>query len=194
MKVSTKTIAICGVLVAAMSTAAAVTAAVGDKGVNVHKFKMKSIDGEDVELSGYDGKVMLIVNVASKCGLTPQYEELQALHERYSDKGLAILGFPANDFMGQEPGTESEIKSFCKKNYGVTFDMFSKISVKGDDIHPMYAELTSKEKNGEYGGEIQWNFDKFLADKDGNVIARFSPRTKPNDAAIVSAIEAQLAK
>ena len=186
--------AVCAALVAAMLTAGAVIAAEGAKGVNVHKYTMKSIDGQDVDLSKYDGKVLLIVNVASKCGLTPQYKDLQALHDKYSDKGLAILGFPANNFMGQEPGTNSEIKAFCTENYGVKFDMFSKISVKGDDIHPMYAELTSKEKNGEYGGDIQWNFDKFLADKDGNIIARFSPRTVPSDESITSAIEANLAK
>lgn len=160
--------------------------------LNVHSYTMADIDGTDVELSKYDGKVMLIVNVASKCGLTPQYADLVKLHDQFSGQGLAILGFPANNFLRQEPGTEAEIKEFCTSEFGVEFDMYSKISVKGDDIHPFYADLTSNEKNGEFGGEIRWNFNKFLVDRHGNVIARFEPKVKPSDAEVVAAIEGAL--
>ena len=147
------------------------------------------IQGNEVDLAKYKGQVALIVNVASKCGLTPQYEQLNAVYEKYKDRGLAMLGFPANNFMGQEPGTNEQIQQFCKVNYGVTFDIFSKISVKGKDMAPLYQFLTSKEKNGEFGGNISWNFDKFLVGRDGKVIARFNPRTKPDAAEVITAIE-----
>lgn len=157
-------------------------------------FTMDSIDGKPVKLSKYAGKVVLMVNVASKCGLTPQYEELEALHEKYHDKGLAVLGFPANEFGKQEPGSNEEITEFCKKNYGVEFDMFSKVVVKGDDKCDLYKFLTSKEKNGKFGGDISWNFEKFLVNKKGEVVARFEPRTKPDAPEVIKAIEAELAK
>src|SRR5215218_3313282 len=157
-------------------------------------FTMDSLDGKPVDLSKYQGKVVMIVNTASKCGNTPQYEKLQKLHEKYNDKGLAILGFPANDFKSQEPGTNEDIAAFCKKNYGVTFDMFSKIVVKGEGQAPLYKFLTSPETNPKYAGDITWNFEKFLIGKDGKVVARFKPKTQPDSDEVVKAIEAELAK
>lgn len=164
----------------------------GTKVTSVLDFTMNSIDGKPVELSKYKGKVILIVNVASKCGLTPQYTQLQSTYEKYNEKGLVVLGFPANNFMGQEPGSDKDIKQFCSTNYNVTFDLFSKISVKGDDMHDLYRFLTSKEANGEHAGPIQWNFDKFLVDREGKVIGRFGPRTKPDDKKVIAAIETAL--
>ena len=137
---------------------------------------------------------MLIVNTASKCGLTPQYKQLEALHEEYGAQGLAILGFPANEFGKQEPGTNSEISQFCAKNYGVKFDMFEKVVVKGEGICPLYQYLTSKETNPDHAGEISWNFEKFLIGRDGKIVARFAPRVKPSDEKVVAAIKAELAK
>lgn len=157
-------------------------------------FRVQTINGKEADLAQYRGKAVLIVNVASKCGLTPQYEQLQALHAKYKDRGLAILGFPANNFMGQEPGTNEEIKSFCKENYGVEFDMFAKISVAGEDIAPLYAFLTSEEKNGQFAGPIKWNFTKFLVNREGKVVARFEPRTKPDEPAVIEAIEKTLSE
>ena len=156
------------------------------------EFKVKDIDGKKIDLSKYEGKVVLMVNVASKCGLTPQYEQLQALHDEYAEKGLAILGFPANNFGKQEPGTNKAIKRFCTSKYDVKFDMFAKVSVKGDDQCELYKFLTSKEDNGKFGGEIKWNFTKFLIGRDGKVISRFEPRTKPDAKEVVSAIEKAL--
>jgi glutathione peroxidase len=157
-------------------------------------YVVKGIDGNDVDLSAYAGNVLLIVNVASKCGLTPQYEDLEALYQKYKDEGLRILAFPANNFLSQEPGTNEEIKSFCSTKYNVTFDLFAKVSVKGDDIAPLYEELTSKEKNGRFGGSIKWNFSKFLIARDGQVVDRFAPQTSPSDEEVVAAIERELAK
>ena len=162
------------------------------EGASVLDHKMKDIDGKEVDLADYKGKVVLIVNVASKCGLTPQYEQLVAINKKYKDQGFTILGFPANNFMGQEPGTYAVIKTFCSTTYGVDFPIFSKISVKGDDQDPLYAELTSKEANGEFGGDIKWNFDKFLVNKDGKVVARFDPPVKPDSAEIIAKIESEL--
>lgn len=156
-------------------------------------FTLPDIDGHDVPLSKYKGQVVLLVNVASKCGLTPQYQQLEELHEKYADKGLRILAFPANNFAGQEPGQNAEIKAFCTAKYNVKFDLFGKISVKGDDQHALYKFLTSKDKNGEFGGDIEWNFAKFLVDRDGKVIARFPSKMRPDDKHVVSAIEAALA-
>ena len=156
---------------------------------SIYEFSMKNIDGQDVKLDAYKGKVVMIVNTASKCGLTPQYEGLQALYDKYKDRGFVVLGFPANNFMGQEPGTEKEIKEFCTLKYNVTFPMFSKISVKGTDQHPFYTFLTNKQSNPGFDGDITWNFEKFVADKNGKIVARFSPKTKPDDAAIAKAIE-----
>lgn len=159
---------------------------------SVYDFKMKDIDGKEVKLSSYKGKVSLVVNTASKCGNTPQYEGLQNIYNKYKDKGFVILGFPANNFMGQEPGTEKEIKDFCTLKYNVTFPMFSKVSVKGEDQTPLYTYLTSKEINPNFAGDVTWNFEKFLIDGNGKVIARFSPKTKPEDPKVIEAIEAAL--
>jgi glutathione peroxidase len=166
-------------------------AAMAGEGAYVLDHKFKDIDGKDVDLEKYKGKVVLMVNTASQCGLTPQYKDLQALYDKYAAKGLSIVGFPANNFGSQEPGTESEIKEFCLKNYGVKFDMMSKSSVKGDDTNDVFKELTGAE-NGEFAGEIKWNFTKFLVGKDGKVIARFEPRTAPNDPSVTAAIEKAL--
>ncbi len=157
-------------------------------------FKMESIDGQDVDLSKYKGEVVLIVNVASKCGLTPQYEQLEAVYSKYKDKGLAVLGFPANEFGKQEPGTNEEIKAFCSSKYNVDFPMFAKIVVKGDGINPLYEFLTSEKTNPGMAGDIQWNFEKFLVGRDGKVIKRFSPRVKPDAPEVIEAIESELSK
>jgi len=164
----------------------------GEEGtVQVTKYTMKDIDGQQVDLARYQGKVLMVVNVASKCGLTPQYTQLVEIRKKYKDQGFEILGFPANNFMGQEPGTNEEIKTFCSTRYGVEFPIFSKISVKGGDIDPLYAELTSTEKNGQFGGDIKWNFTKFLVGKDGRVIKRFAPNDSPES--LKGDIEAALA-
>jgi len=151
-----------------------------DKPMNtIYDFKVKTIDGKEMTLEQYKGKVMLIVNVASKCGFTPQYDGLEALYEKYKDKGLVVLGFPCNQFGSQEPGTEAEIQKFCRVNYGVSFPMFSKINVNGDDTHPLYVYLKS-EQPGILGSEgIKWNFTKFLVDKSGKVVDRFGSSTSP---------------
>jgi glutathione peroxidase len=157
-------------------------------------FKMKRLDGKEANLADYKGKVVLIVNTASQCGLTPQYEGLEALHEKYGKEGLAILGFPANEFGKQEPGTNDEIATFCKKNYGVKFDMFSKVIVKGEGQCPLYQFLTSKETNPKFAGPISWNFEKFLINRDGEVVSRFKPQVEPDSSEVVGAIEKELAK
>jgi len=160
---------------------------------SVYDFTLKSIDGQPTPLSDYHGKVLLLVNVASRCGFTPQYTALESLYEKYKDRGLVIVGVPANNFMGQEPGTNEEIKTFCSKKYNVTFPMMSKLSVKGEDKTPLYEFLTSKEADPKFGGEIQWNFTKFLFDRNGNPIARFEPATKPDSPEVITAIESALA-
>jgi glutathione peroxidase len=157
----------------------------------VHEFKMKSIDGKEVNLSEYKGKVLLIVNVASRCGLTPQYTQLQALHEKYADMGVVVIGVPCNQFGGQEPGTEAEIKQFCSTKYDVTFPMMGKVDVNGAKQDPLYAFLKSKSDKTE---DISWNFEKFVVGKDGKVAGRFSPRVKPDAPEVVEAIEAALKK
>jgi len=157
---------------------------------SVLRHTMHNIDGEPVNLAEYRGQVALIVNVASKCGFTSQYEGLEALYRRYREDGLVLLGFPANNFMGQEPGTNEEIKTFCSTKYDVTFPIFAKISVKGKDIAPLYQDLVSEEYSGKHGGSIKWNFTKFLVGRDGIVRARFGSRTKPLDPQVVRAIEA----
>ncbi|HEY4313012.1 MAG TPA: glutathione peroxidase [Pirellulales bacterium] len=156
-------------------------------------FQMKSLDGKPVELSKYQGKVVLIVNVASRCGLTPQYKGLEALHEKYADQGLAILAFPANEFGAQEPGTDTEISEFCTTKYGVKFDMFSKVKVKGEGQCPLYKFLTSSETDPKFPGDIKWNFEKFLIDRNGNIVNRFEPKVTPESSDVVQAIEAALA-
>jgi glutathione peroxidase len=146
---------------------------------NFHDFEAKTISGETIKMSDFKGKKLLVVNVASKCGFTPQYEELQKLYETYGGDNFEIIGFPANNFMKQEPGTDEEIKSFCKVNYGVTFTMMSKISVKGNDIDPIYQWLTTKDENGVMDAPIKWNFQKFLIDENGNLVAKYAPKDKP---------------
>jgi glutathione peroxidase len=153
-------------------------------------FTMKSIDGKDVKLSKYKGSVVLMVNTASKCGLTPQYAKLEELYKKYKDKGLRILAFPANNFGAQEPGSDPQIKEFCTLNYKVSFDLFSKISVKGSDIHPLYQYLTTQPK---VAGDVEWNFAKFLVDRKGNVAGRFKAPVDPTSDEVVKAIEAALA-
>jgi glutathione peroxidase len=182
--------------VAAMAVAAGTSAADkdGDKKPAALSFKMNSLDGKEVDLSKYQGQVLLVVNVASECGLTPQYEQLQALHEKYGEKGLAVLGFPCNQFGKQEPGTAEEIKEFCKSNYGVKFDLFAKVEVNGTGACPLYKHLTSLETKPVGAGKISWNFEKFLIGRNGEVAARFGPRTKPDAPDVVKAIEAELAK
>ncbi len=157
--------------------------------MNVHDFSAKTIDGRDVKLADYKGHPLLIVNVASKCGLTPQYEGLEKLNKELGPKGLRVLGFPANEFGAQEPGTNEDIKSFCTSNYGVDFDMFEKVVVKGEGMHPLFEYLTKQSK---FAGEIKWNFNKFLVDKNGEVVARFEPKVEPNSPEVRKAIEQQL--
>ena len=158
----------------------------------VHEFSLPSIDGTPAPLSVYKGKVALIVNVASQCGYTPQYAGLEKLYEKYKDKGLVVLGFPANNFGAQEPGTNDEIKTFCETNYGVEFPLFEKIEVNGDGRHPLYEQLTAKADAEGNAGDIQWNFEKFLVSPEGDVVARFRPLVTPEDAVLTEAIESQL--
>lgn len=178
----------------------------------IYEIPVETIDGEETNLGKYKGEVLLVVNVASKCGLTPQYEGLQRLYERYHDRGLEVLGFPANNFLGQEPGTETEIKEFCDKNYKVKFPLFSKISVKGDDRHELYKYLTEtkpetdvndgglEENLRSYGSarskpsEVLWNFEKFLIGKNGEIAARFAPDVKPDDERLIEKVEEELGK
>lgn len=176
------------IVVAAVSTFALAASARADLPLSG---TMKSIDGTDVDLGSYQGKVVLVVNVASRCGATPQYEGLQALYEKYKDKGFVVLGFPANDFGAQEPGSDDQIKEFCTSKYDVSFPMFSKITVKGADKPKLYQVLT---ETADPAGDIGWNFEKFLIGKDGKVAGRFKTRVSPDDAALVGAIEAALAK
>ena len=161
---------------------------------SVLDFKVKDIDGAEVPLSKYQGKVLLIVNTASQCGLTPQYKGLEALYEKYKGQGLEVLAFPANEFGMQEPGTDEQIKEFCTSKYNVTFPVFSKIVVKGQGIHPLYAFLTSESTNPGHAGAIGWNFAKFLVDRKGEVVARFDPKTAPESEDLVQAVEKALAE
>lgn len=156
--------------------------------------KMKTLGGKDVDLNAYKGKVLLVVNVASKCGLTPQYKELEALHEKYGKDGLAVVGFPCNQFGGQEPGDAEAIAEFCDTKYGVKFDLMEKIDVNGDKAAPIYKQLTATDAKPAGSGNISWNFEKFVIGKDGKVVARFSPKTKPDDKEVVATIETELKK
>jgi glutathione peroxidase len=158
----------------------------------IHEFTLNSIDGKPVPLADFKGKVVLLVNVASRCGFTPQYAGLEALYQKYKDRGLVVLGFPANNFKSQEPGTDEEIKTFCSTKYQVTFPMFAKISVKGSDQAPLYQFLTGKNANPSTGGAIGWNFTKFLADKNGQIIARFASSVTPESPEVIQAIEKAL--
>jgi glutathione peroxidase len=158
---------------------------------SVYDFTLPSIDGSDASLSQYKGKVLLLVNVASKCGYTPQYAGLESLYEKYKDQGLVVIGFPANNFGAQEPGTNEEIKTFCTRTYHVSFPMYAKVSVKGGDKTPLYHYLT-EEANSTTNGEIKWNFTKFLVDRNGKVIARFESKITPDDAGLTGTVEKAL--
>jgi len=161
---------------------------------SVLDFHVKDIDGNDVELAKYRGKVLLLVNTASQCGLTPQYEGLESLYEKYKAQGLEVLAFPANEFGMQEPGTNEQIKTFCSTKYNVSFPLFSKIVVKGEGIHPLYQFLTSESTNPGHAGEIGWNFAKFLVNRKGEVVARFDPKVKPESPEVQAAVEKALAE
>ena len=161
---------------------------------SIYDFTMQSIDGQPVSLKSYSGKVVLLVNVASKCGFTPQYAGLEALYQKFKDRGLVIVGIPANNFAQQEPGTNEEIKTFCSRKYNVTFPMMAKVSVLGDDKTPLYRYLTDKSADPKFGGDIKWNFTKFLFDRNGNPVARFEPAVTPDSAEVQSAIESALGK
>ena len=158
---------------------------------SIHEFTVISIDGDSLNLSEFKGKKMMVVNTASKCGLTPQYKELEALYREFKDSNFVIVGFPANNFMAQEPGTDDEIAAFCSKNYGVSFPMMSKISVKGKDMHPVYKFLTSLSENGLEDNEVKWNFQKYLIDENGFLVRVISPTTAPNDPEIISWIKSK---
>jgi len=174
-----KKLLIAGLMVSAMALAA----------TSIYDFTLNTIDGAPAPLSAYKGKVVLVVNVASKCGYTPQYAGLQKLYEKYKDKGFVLIGVPANNFGGQEPGTNEEIKTFCTRNYSVTFPMMSKVSVKGEDRTPLYRYLTEST-----GGEVEWNFTKFLIDRKGNIASRFSSKVTPESPDMTGAIEKALAQ
>jgi len=158
---------------------------------SIYDINVKDINGKETSLSAYKGKVLLIVNVASKCGLTPQYKALEAVFEKYKDKGFQVLGFPCNQFAGQEPGTNEEIKQFCSSNYNVTFPLFDKIEVNGPNRHPLYVALAGDQSP--YPGNIKWNFGKFLIGRDGKIIKRFEPKTTPDSTEVAQAVEAALA-
>ena len=164
----------------------------GQAGKSFYDFTVKTIDNEDFNLSSLKGKKVLVVNTASKCGFTPQYAELEKLYKEYGGEKFVIIGFPANNFLGQEPGTNEEIKNFCQLNYGVTFPMMAKISVKGKDQHPLYQWLTTKALNGVMDAEVKWNFQKYLVNRNGVVVGKFAPTTKPTDPELIKAIESQL--
>src|SRR5438876_3492884 len=158
----------------------------------IYDIDMNTLEGEPATLAQHKGKALLLVNVASKCGLTPQYTGLEALHEQYGPRGFSVLGFPCNQFLGQEPGTAEEIREFCSTSYGITFPLFEKIEVNGEGRHPLYDELTSVADADGYTGDIRWNFEKFLVSADGEIVARFNPTITPEDPALVGAVEAQL--
>ncbi len=184
------TMLLTGVVAACVSTSFA-----EEKPVSALNFTMKAIDGKEVDLAKkYDGKVVLVVNVASKCGLTPQYEELEALHEKFANKGLAVVGVPCNQFGKQEPGSDKEILDFCQSTYNVKFDLLSKVDVNGETACPLYKHLTSVETKPTGPGKISWNFEKFVIGKNGEVVARFAPRTAPDAPEVLKTIEEELAK
>jgi glutathione peroxidase len=158
----------------------------------IHDFSLRTIDGADKRLSAYEGRVLLVVNVASACGYTPQYAGLEKLHDAYGPRGLSVLGVPANDFGAQEPGTDAEIKAFCTTKYGARFDMFAKVAVKGEKMHPLYDFLQNPATNPSFGGPVKWNFTKFLVGKDGTVLGRFESKVEPTSPELVQAIEKAL--
>jgi glutathione peroxidase len=161
---------------------------------SIYDFTMKSIDGQQVSLKTFSGKVVLLVNVASRCGFTPQYAGLEALYEKYKDRGLVIVGIPANNFGSQEPGTNEEIKKFCSSKYNVSFPMMAKVSVLGEDETPLYQFLTDKGQDPQFGGDIKWNFTKFLVDRNGKLVARFEPNVTPDSPEVQAAVESALGK
>ena len=163
------------------------------EGKTVFDYTLNTIDGQPAPLAAYKGKIVLLVNVASRCGFTPQYTALESIYEKYKDRGFVIIGIPANNFGAQEPGTNQEIKTFCQSKYNVTFPMMSKVSVKGEDKTPLYQYLTDKSVNPKTGGDIQWNFTKFLVGPDGQIIARFEPKVTPDSPEVTGAIEQALA-
>ena len=182
---STRILAVLGLVVIMAGTVFAAS--------NIYDFTLPSIDGKPMPLADFKGKVVLVVNVASRCGFTPQYSALEALYEKYKDQGFVIVGFPANNFGAQEPGTNAEIKTFCSRKYNVTFPLYSKVSVKGDDQTPLYQYLT-KQTAPPIAGEIKWNFTKFLVDRNGNVVQRFESAVTPDSPEVVSAVEKQLSQ
>ncbi len=193
----TTTLILMGVLIMTKTASAAGAASKSDKGPkgSILDHDMETLDGKKVNLAKkYKGKVVLLVNVASKCGNTKQYKPLEALHEKYGKEGLAIVGVPCNQFGGQEPGTAQEIAEFCESTYGVKFDLLSKVDVNGDNAAPLYKELTSKETDPQFAGRIPWNFEKFLIGRNGKVVARFNHKTSPDTQEVVAAIEKELAK
>lgn len=161
--------------------------------MSLYDIPIHTLQGGDATLGDYAGQTLLLVNVASKCGLTPQYEGLERLQKTYGDRGFSVIGFPCNQFLGQEPGTAEEIEQFCSTTYGVTFPLMEKIEVNGDDRHPIYAQLTEKEDTEGKAGDITWNFEKFLVSPKGEIVARYRPQVEPGDPAVVADIEAQLA-
>src|SRR6266567_4760686 len=177
-------------LICLLFCAAAVMAA----GKTVHDFTLNSIDGQPAPLSAYKGKVVMLVNVASRCGFTPQYTALEPIYEKYKDRGFVIVGIPANNFGAQEPGTNEEIKTFCSTKYNVKFPMMSKVSVKGDDKTPLYQFLTDASSDPQFAGDIKWNFTKFLFDRNGKPVARFEPTVKPDSPEVQAAVESALGK
>jgi glutathione peroxidase len=160
--------------------------------MGLYDAKINTLEGEEADLTDYQGKAVLVVNVASKCGLTPQYEGLQALHDQYAEQGFEVLGFPCNQFMGQEPGSAEEIREFCDTTYSVTFPLFEKVDVNGAQRHPVYEVLTATADTEGEAGDVKWNFEKFLVSPDGEVVGRFRPQVQPDDEALVAAIEANL--
>ncbi len=182
------------ILSLALTFGALTTMATADDHECALNFKAKTIDGETVDLEDYEGKVVLVVNTASRCGLTRQYAGLEKLYGKYKDQGFVVLGFPCNQFGSQEPGTNAEIKQFCTSKFDVSFPMFSKIDVNGDKAAPIYQYLTSKDTKPAGKGDISWNFEKFLIDREGNLVNRFAPRTNPDDSALVKAIEGQISQ
>jgi glutathione peroxidase len=180
------------ILTIALTAASLFSLSSTNDSANISEFKVKDINLKEVDLSDYKGKVLLIVNVASKCGFTSQYAALQEVYEKYKDKGFEVLGFPSNDFGSQEPGTNEEIKNFCTLNFGVTFPIFDKVNVKGKDKEPLFNLLTNNPVTGK--SSIKWNFEKFIIDKEGNVVERFRSATKPDNKKIISLIEKELSK
>lgn len=183
-------VALGGAALAAFALTPKQTSPMKSDAKDIYSFKVDTIEGKSKSLADYKGKVLLVVNTASKCGLTPQYEGLEKLYKAHKEDGLVVLGFPANEFAGQEPGTNEEIKEFCSKNYGVSFPMFSKVVVKGENTHPLYQWLLAQTENH---NDIEWNFAKFVVGKDGKVIARFAPKTAPDDPKLIETLKSALA-